>query len=445
MIGKVIEGRYAGASVNKLTDRNTLFIETDDGSRIALSKNNAISVDDVTEQYPSYGSKVMMVMWNDFETSLIQIGLTRDTQKSEPSSKPYTQTSKVSKSPRKTNRLNHRLFIAAIITVLVFVGIGTAAFVISHKRAEETEAQRALEIVYTQKLDNVKKSARQQVEEIMMNTFIEGGFDHIDKSDMQSIIDNMTVSYSDEYRDGDYFSLTATYCYIIGDIPQYAEFFLSGFLSDSKFDLKHIRNYKDESANKSEEVISSDMLGTQPSETEDYKLFIEPVQWIRNDHTYRYDLLITNWSKEYLEINGTVLFYDKNNTVIGSYPIYIQTIAPDETAFALAVNDTAFDHAEYTLNANVQKYVRSGFDSLEYNVNVVNDNKLVLEITNNGSKKVAIWEADALFYDNGEVIASNLAQYLNGIAPGETIYLTIAANKEFTDYRVFFKSEELSN
>lgn len=444
MIGKVIEGRYKGASVNKLPDKNVLFIQNEDGSKVALSRSNVISIDDVTDQYPSYGRKVMMVMWNDFETSLLQIGLTRDTQKSEPSSKPYTQTAKVSKSPRKLHQSNRKLFIA-IMTVLMIIGIGTAAFVISHKRAEEAKANMALEIIYSQKLDNVKKSARQQVEEIMMNTFIKGGFDHIDKSDMQSIIDNMTVSYSDEYRDGDYFFLTATYCYLIGDVPQYAEFSLSGFLNDNNFDLKHIRNYKDESANKSEEVISSDMLGTQPSEPEDYKLFIEPVQWIRNNHTYRYDLLITNWSKEYLEINGTVLFYDKNNTVIGSYPIYIQTIAPDETAFALAVNDTAFDHAEYTVNANVQKYVRSGFDSLEYNVNVVNDNKLVLEITNNGSKKVAIMAAYALFYDNGEVIESNLAQHLSGIAPDETIYLTIAANTEFTDYRVFFESHELSN
>lgn len=74
MIGKVIEGRYVGASICKLPEKNVLFIETEDGERIALSKKNAISIDDVTNQYPSYGGKVMMVMWNDFETSLFLLG-----------------------------------------------------------------------------------------------------------------------------------------------------------------------------------------------------------------------------------------------------------------------------------------------------------------------------------------------------------------------------------
>lgn len=74
MIGKVIEGRYAGANVNKVPDKNILFIQTEDGTKIALSKSNVISIDDVTEQYPSGGQKVLMVMWNDFETSVIRLG-----------------------------------------------------------------------------------------------------------------------------------------------------------------------------------------------------------------------------------------------------------------------------------------------------------------------------------------------------------------------------------
>ena len=74
MIGKVVEGRYLGSNICKLPDKNVLFIEAEDGEKIALSKKNAISIDDVTDQYPSYGSKVMMVMWNDFETSLFLLG-----------------------------------------------------------------------------------------------------------------------------------------------------------------------------------------------------------------------------------------------------------------------------------------------------------------------------------------------------------------------------------
>lgn len=71
MIGKVIEGRYAGASVNKLSGKNVLCIQSEDGTEVDLSKNNVISIDDVTDQYPSYGEKIMMILWNDFETSIV--------------------------------------------------------------------------------------------------------------------------------------------------------------------------------------------------------------------------------------------------------------------------------------------------------------------------------------------------------------------------------------
>lgn len=75
MIGKVIEGRYEGASINKHPDNNVLFIQTEDGTKVALSKKNTISIDDVTEQYPSAAKKTIMVLWDNFETSIIQLGI----------------------------------------------------------------------------------------------------------------------------------------------------------------------------------------------------------------------------------------------------------------------------------------------------------------------------------------------------------------------------------
>ena len=49
MIGKVIEGRYVGSGVYKLPEKNVLFIQAEDGTKIAISKNNVISIDDITE------------------------------------------------------------------------------------------------------------------------------------------------------------------------------------------------------------------------------------------------------------------------------------------------------------------------------------------------------------------------------------------------------------
>lgn len=74
MIGKIIEGRYAGSEIHKLPGHNALIVQTQDGQEIALSKNNIISMGDVSSRYPSHGSKVMMVMWNNFEISLLQFG-----------------------------------------------------------------------------------------------------------------------------------------------------------------------------------------------------------------------------------------------------------------------------------------------------------------------------------------------------------------------------------
>lgn len=117
MIGKVIEGRYEGASVNKFPDRNVLFVETEDGSRIALSKSNAISVDDVTDQYPSFGTKVMMVMWNDFETSIFLIGVPKEEQKQTVRNKP----AETPKSKKKTSKGKTWIILLFVAVVLIAV------------------------------------------------------------------------------------------------------------------------------------------------------------------------------------------------------------------------------------------------------------------------------------------------------------------------------------
>lgn len=133
MIGKVIEGRYSGASVNKLPDKNVLYIQTEDGSKIALSKNNVISIDDVTEQYPSGGRKVMMVMWNDFETSIIQIGKpavsapkesTVAAPKMPAERKPREKEKTVHHTKKMQRGLILGLTIAVIILIVVVVAVG---------------------------------------------------------------------------------------------------------------------------------------------------------------------------------------------------------------------------------------------------------------------------------------------------------------------------------
>lgn len=118
MIGKVFEGRYAGANICKVPDKNVLFIETDDGDRIALSQKNVISIDDVTEQYSSYGNKVLMVMWNDFETSILRLGLATQSQDDLSAKEETSFRERVPK--KKGKKIKKSVFVRITAILLVF-------------------------------------------------------------------------------------------------------------------------------------------------------------------------------------------------------------------------------------------------------------------------------------------------------------------------------------
>ena len=125
MIGKVIEGRYAGARVNKIPEKNVLYVQTEDGSKIALSKTNVISIDDITDQYPSNGTKVLMVMWNDFETSIIQLGK----QVSNVNNSPDTQIKQHDQKKHSARKKKHSGKILALLLLLVFFVVAVFAVI----------------------------------------------------------------------------------------------------------------------------------------------------------------------------------------------------------------------------------------------------------------------------------------------------------------------------
>lgn len=93
MSGKVVEGKYAGANVNKVPDKNLLYIQTENGNKIPLSKSNVISIDDITEQYASNARKTIMVLWDDFETSIIMLGIYEHTSVAPSSKNPINNES----------------------------------------------------------------------------------------------------------------------------------------------------------------------------------------------------------------------------------------------------------------------------------------------------------------------------------------------------------------
>lgn len=103
MIGKVVEGQYVGGSIHKLRDSSVLIIQTEDGNTIELTKETAISIDDVSAEYPNCGKRVLMVIWNDFTTSLIQIGASRSEQENAVYSDKATSVQSEKKTASTTN------------------------------------------------------------------------------------------------------------------------------------------------------------------------------------------------------------------------------------------------------------------------------------------------------------------------------------------------------
>ena len=130
MIGKVIEGRFAGAAVHRLAEKNVLYIEREDGTKIALSKKNVISIENVTDQYPAGGDKVLMVMWQDFETSILQIGISAAPAKAPAQEQEVQEEQEQPVAPEKKKLSGLAVGLICLIVVQVIAILGLGAYIL---------------------------------------------------------------------------------------------------------------------------------------------------------------------------------------------------------------------------------------------------------------------------------------------------------------------------
>ena len=249
MIGKVIEGRYAGANVNKLPDKNVLFIQTEDGTKIALSKSNAISIDDVTDQYPSYGRKVMMVMWNDFETSIIQLGTANPTVVSNRNSH---EEMKPDENPRPKGRKKNRhkgLLIIALVVIFSFAGIIGSIYFINQRKN------------HNEKIENAKTVAYEKVVDVIEGVFDSASYNTLTESDFSAIIESICVTYSEPVIKDNSYSLIATYRYDLFTKYCFIELEITGTFDSDYCNVRFIRNYDSETSTESD---SSNLSTPEP-------------------------------------------------------------------------------------------------------------------------------------------------------------------------------------
>lgn len=125
MIGQVIEGQYQGSTVYRYPEKNVLYIQTQEGKRITLSKQNVISIENISDQYSDVQGRVLMVLWNDFETSILQLGTTTENSKKSytPESKPVQEeVGKIENTARQRGkRQKKKSLLLPLLCVLVII------------------------------------------------------------------------------------------------------------------------------------------------------------------------------------------------------------------------------------------------------------------------------------------------------------------------------------
>lgn len=231
MIGKVIDGLYTGANVNKLPNESVLYIETEDGNKIALSKKNVISIENVTEQHMSSGGKCLLVLWNDFETSVIQIGvktasspIVREERKgpeyvltqgvNNDRTPDLTQGKKrenISSNPKTKKKSSKRLFRNLLIVLLLIILMVMAMTIYTKDNKGSSLAGKKFESITIdkeQRIQQIKDEGLVQAKEYIRKAVVE---EIEDPEDALSTIDNIEVTYGLEITEENIYTVTATY------------------------------------------------------------------------------------------------------------------------------------------------------------------------------------------------------------------------------------------
>ena len=350
MIGKVIEGRYAGSEIHKLPDKNVLFIQTDEGERIALSKKNVASMDDVTEQYPNYGKKVMMVLWNDFETSIIQFGVPATTQdrttrntSSITNYKARTEKSQMRKSAK--NKSNSKLLIGGVFAVIILAVLVVILLIPrsgSNENSNEnkTTTTTALE-TESSATDVVKANAMEYVQNTISGVIDQSYYGDLRKSD---ILDSITVTYEKEEIDGDNFEIIAIYRCTLGKEYLHIKFEITGTLGAESFNMNQIESYTSEAAPE-DQLTAPKISISEKKKIAETEAISEIISYLKSTPGYTtYDVNASKYkvgtitqgsgtAENHFTVNGTLYLYDKYGSLSDTSTFSVTVVVRDDGSY----------------------------------------------------------------------------------------------------------------
>ncbi len=154
------------------------------------------------------------------------------------------------------------------------------------------------------------------------------------------------------------------------------------------------------------------------------------------------DLVIKNTSGFDAHIEVTVLFYDKEGTIVGVQNSDQRACENGYETFWSIYNDIAFDRAEYTISVSPDTYYKGVQSSIEHSTSIVN-NKVIFTAKNISNEAVSYLEYHLLYLDkNGNIVDTDWG-YLDDkdseLKPGKTEFREDKTSEEFATVQLYTK------
>lgn len=214
---------------------------------------------------------------------------------------------------------------------------------------------------------------------------------------------------------------------------------------DKSIDSIDKTNYEDELLDSSEGQTVSDT--TKDTDSNDDYIFIqdgvavvEKYFYVRSGNAGRFFLILENRNEYEISIKGQAIAKDSEGNLLGVEDSSLNVIGVNEQMimafwFDKGIVDSE-ENIEYSLEVSDQPYWESKLKDVSYTV-TTNEDRLIIEITNNGSDDINHYMPYALFFRNGELISQEYEGY-ETLTPGKTIYTELECFEgEFDEYKLY--------
>lgn len=163
--------------------------------------------------------------------------------------------------------------------------------------------------------------------------------------------------------------------------------------------------------------------------------------YIRGEDKVRYFLVVKNTSEKILEVKANVIAKDRDGNILGAKSERLNAISPNqEMVMGFYFDDAGTaEKFEYDFENEESKYVTSYYDNLTWEMSI-NKNKLIVQITNNGSDDAKYVMPYALFFNNGEIFSHEYSGNVE-IKAGKTVPVELECfDGEFEDYKLYISA-----